>query len=298
VIAAPTASGKTAAALALAAAFPIEVVSADAMQVYRGLDVGTAKPSHEERARVPHHVLDVVEPSEAFSVAAFVRHAEAAIADVLRRGALPLVVGGTGFYLRALDRGLPGTPPADRSRQAAIEAELADRGLDALVAELAAAAPTDAAQAGRNPRRVVRALEVLRATGQPASALPGRPPRYRYATAVLLPPHDVLADRIRARTRRLVAEGWLEEVARLAPTMSAWPTARQAIGYDVLRRHLSGELTVEEALASIDTATTRYAKRQRTWFVRTPAEALRMVGTAEARVGDLAAWLASEAARG
>jgi tRNA dimethylallyltransferase len=294
VLAAPTASGKTAAALALARVVPLEVVSADAMQVYRGLDVGTAKPSREERERVPHHVVDVVGPDVAFSVADYVREAEAAIDDVLARGLVPLVVGGTGFYLRALAEGLPGTPPADPARGAELAHELAERGLEPLVRELAEASPADAARAQRNPRRVLRALEVLRDTGRPPSAYPPRPPRNRYATVVVLPPTEGLAERIAQRTRRMVEEGWLDEVRALRGGLPAWRTASQAIGYDLLRRHLEGEHSLEEAIARIETATLQYAKRQRTWFRRTPADATRLDGFADERVDELLACLRAQ----
>ncbi len=298
VLAAPTAAGKTAAAFALARASRarIEVVSADAMQVYCGLDIGTAKPSADERRRLSHHLIDVVEPTAGFSVAAYVRLAEGAIADVLERGALPLVVGGTGLYLRALEEGLPGTPPADRERQAEIEAEMNERGLDALVAELHRASPSDAARAGRNPRRIVRALEVLRATGRPASMHGRRPPRFRYRTAVLLPGAAVLEGRIRERAREMIARGWLDEVVRLAPSMPQWATAAQAIGYDELRRHLEGAWSLDRALERIDGATLRYAKRQRTWFRRTPSDATRWHAPAEGHLDDLLRWLEHDGA--
>jgi tRNA dimethylallyltransferase len=294
-LAAPTATGKTAAALALARALApevrLEVVSADAMQVYRGLDVGTAKPGPEERARVPHHVIDVVDPSEAFSVADYVPRAEAAIGEALARGALPLVVGGTGFYLQALAQGLPTTPPADREMQAEIAAELEARGTPALLEELVAASPADAARTQGNPRRVVRAVEVLRRSGRPPSAHPRRPPRFRYGTAVLLPDQATLAARVGERTRALLSAGWLEEVRELMPGMPRWRTAVQAIGYQELRRHLAGECTLDEALRRIEVATLRYAKRQRTWFRRTPRDAARWPGTAEAHLTELEAWL-------
>jgi tRNA dimethylallyltransferase len=297
VLAAPTAAGKTVAALAMARSTPLEVISADAMQVYRGLDIGTAKPGPLDRVRVPHHVIDVVAPSEPFSVADYVRHAEAAIAAVLERGLVPLVVGGTGLYLRALAEGVPGTPSADCAQQAAIADEIAERGLDSLIAELERASPLDAARTQRNPRRVVRAVEVLRRTGRPASRHPPRPPRFRYATAVLLPEGAALEARVRSRTRRMIEAGWLDEVRALLPSMRRWATAAQAIGYCELRAHLAGEYSLAEAMARIDVATLRYAKRQRTWFRRTPADAARWSGTGETHLDDLDAWLRSHLPR-
>jgi tRNA dimethylallyltransferase len=291
VLAAPTASGKTATVLRLAERWPLEVVSADAMQVYRGLAIGTASPDADQRARVPHHLVGVIDPATPFSVAAYVRAAETVIAEVGARGRVPLVVGGTGFYLNALAEGLPTTPPADREVQAAIAAELAAVGLEPLLRELAVASPADAGRTQRNPRRVVRAVEVLRRTGAPPSAFPPRPPRFRYAFAVALPAPETLQARVRQRTRALIEAGWLEEVAALAPSMHAWATARQAIGYEPLRRVLTGELRLEDALAGIEQATLRYAKRQRTWFRRRPPTARRWLGTVCEHEADLELWL-------
>ena len=169
---APTATGKTQVALALAAELGLEIVSADAMQVYRGMDVGTAKPSPADRARVPHHLIDVVTPDQPFSVAAFVTRAETAIAEVLARGKLPWVVGGSGYYLRSLAAGLPTLPAADPELQAPLWARLEREGLESLVGELDAASSEDAARAQRNPRRVIRALEVLAAQRPAPQYLP------------------------------------------------------------------------------------------------------------------------------
>ncbi len=291
VLAAPTASGKTATVLQLAQRWPLEVVSADAMQVYSGLVIGTASPSAEERERVPHHLVGVVDPATPYSVADYVRAAESAIDDVLARGSVPLVVGGTGFYLNALAEGLPTTPKADRRTQALLADELAERGLDALLTELAAASAGDAERTQRNPRRVIRALEVVRRTGRPPSTFPPRPPRFAYTFAVALPTPSTLQHRVRERTHAMIEAGWLDEVRVLAPGMQAWATARQAIGYEALRRVLAGEMRLEDALVGIEQATLRYAKRQRTWFRQRPAEALRLVGTADAHEPVLATWL-------
>lgn len=293
VLVAPTAAGKTAAALRLAErpeGRGLEVVSADAMQVYRGLDVASAKPTPAERARVPHHALDLVDPHEPFSVAAWVAAAEAAIDDVLARGGRPLVVGGTGFYVTALAEGLPTAPPSEPERRAALEAELAARGLDALEAELRRASPADADRAQRNPRRVVRALEVLRAAGRPPSAFPTAPPRFRVRTFAALPPTELLAARVRARVAAMVAAGLVDEARRIAARAPAGATVGQAIGLKELLPALRGERPLAEALADVEAATLRYAKRQRTWFRTRPADAERHESVLDALDAELLAW--------
>jgi len=294
VIAAPTAAGKTALVLQLAQRWPLEVVSADAMQVYRGLEIGTAAPSAAERARVRHHLVGVVEPSVAYSVNDYVHAAEAAIAEVRSRGRVPIVVGGTGYYLTALIEGLPTTPKADRGLQAELEAELETRGLEALIAEIAAASAVDAARTQRNPRRVIRTLEVLRRSGRPPSEFAPRPPRFAFRVAIVLPSAASLQQRVRTRTRALIDNGWLDEVRELADDMDGWATARQAIGYEALRRVLHGALRLEDAVAGIEQATLRYGKRQRTWFRQRPSLALRLEGDVDANAPALEAWLAQQ----
>lgn len=296
VLAGPTASGKSGAALALArefkGEFAVEIVSADAMQVYRGLDIGTAKPTAAERADVPHHLIDVVDPSEQFSVADYVALAEAAIAGVLARGAVPLVTGGTGFYLRALREGLPTVPPADREAQAPMWEDVAKGRIAELDAELRAAAPLDADRAAMNPRRVVRSLEVLRATGQPPSAFPPRAPRFKYGTAHLHPDMSMLRPRIAARTDEMFAAGLVAEVASLLHRYPDQPTALQAIGYKEVVAHVRGAISEGEARAAVAAATTRYAKRQRTWFGAETPE-VRLLTTGEEAMSELRKWLAA-----
>jgi tRNA dimethylallyltransferase len=269
VLVAPTASGKTRAVLRLAdlpVGRGLEVVNADALQVYRGFDVGTAKPTAAERARVPHHLIDLMPPEAPMDVATWTAAAEDALTEALARGARPLVVGGTGFYVDALQRGLPTTPPADPALRAALGEELAERGAAALLAELRAAAPADAERAQGNPRRVLRALEVLRASGRPPSAFPRRPPRFALRTFVALPTAAAIDARVEARVAAMLEAGWLAEVealvARVAPSAPAW----QAIGYADLAAVVRGERSLASATAAIVLATRRYAKRQRTWF--------------------------------
>lgn len=272
---APTASGKSTLAVAVATAGsgrPVEIVCADAFTVYRGLDIGTAKPTMTERGAVPHHLLDVIEVTEPYDVNRFVTEAEAAISDVLRRGATPLIVGGTGFYLRALLRGLPTTPPADPQMRAQVEAELDLWGLDALLAQIAAIDPAEERRMQRNPRRVVRAVEVLRRTGRLPGQFPLREPQYSYdVVAFTLPPDDAAA-RITERTVTMMGSGWPAEAewlaSRVDPQASPQPTVWQALGYrEALAVH-RGILGVDAAITAVVGATRHYEKRQVT-FIRT-----------------------------
>lgn len=290
IIAGPTASGKSSAALALAEKFGLEIVSADSMQVYRGMDIGTAKPSLEEQRRVPHHLIDVVTPAQRFSVADYVRLAEASIGSVLAAGRLPLLVGGTGFYVRALMRGLPSVPPADPAVQAPLWREVEAGRFEALLAELAAAAPSDARRAGRNPRRVVRSLEVVRRTGRPPSDFPREPPRFAYSLRVLAPDTPLLNERIDRRAEAMFAAGLVEETRELLELYPEQPTALQAIGYKEVLAHLRGEASVGEALAAVALATRQYAKRQRTWF-RAERGAIFLPVTGEEALSELGGWL-------
>ncbi|QFP77430.1 tRNA (adenosine(37)-N6)-dimethylallyltransferase MiaA [Deinococcus sp. AJ005] len=285
---APTAAGKSALALELAQEFGLEVVSADAFTVYRGLDIGTAKPTPAEREAVAHHLLDVADVSENYDVARYVQEAEAAIAGVLERGRVPLVVGGTTFYLTALLRGLPLTPPADPGVRAAVEAELAQRGLDALLADITASDPAEARRMERNPRRIVRATEVFRRTGQYPGSFGNRPPRFGYAVTAFTRPGPELEARMAARVGAMFAAGWAEEAAWLAsqldPETLPRPTAWQALGYREAWAVATGHLGQSEATARAVLASRQYAKRQLTAMrsqlgaqVLTPQDAIKQV---------------------
>lgn len=291
---APTASGKSSTAIELALQLKpqltIEVVTADAMQVYTGMDIGTAKPTARERQLVPHHLLDLVSPAEAFSVAAWVAAAERVIGDILERGSVPLVVGGTGFYLRSLVQGLPLVPRADADLQAPIWREVEQAGLEPLLAELRAVAPVDAERAGLNPRRVVRAVEILRSSGKPPSAFGRSKPAHRYDQVVLLPTSEELAPRIAQRAGDMFSRGLVAEVSTL---LERWPeqlTALQAIGYKEVVAHLRGEYSLEDAQEAVRLATVQYAKRQLTWF-RRESGAVQLPGLAEANMDWLRDWL-------
>ena len=266
-----TASGKSVLALTLAQRFGLELVSADAMMVYRELDVGTAKPTREERARVPHHLIDVVYPDEAFSVARYVTLAERAIGEVLARGRLPLVVGGTGFYIRAPTQGLPTTPAPDEAVQAALWHRLEQGGLDALEAELSRLSPEDARRAQRNPRRVVRALEVWERSGRSPTTFPLTKPRYRYSKRRLELESGALGAAITRRTQTMFQAGLVAEVERLLGRYPKVTTALQAIGYKEVRAFLEADvLDTSQMIEQVTQATWRYAKRQRTWFAKEP----------------------------
>ena len=285
VLGGPTASGKSALALGLAERFGLEIVSADAMMVYRSLDIGTAKPTPDERLRVPHHLIDVAEPDETFSVARYVRLAERAIAETLARGRLPVVVGGTGFYIRALTEGLPSAPAADPEAQRPLWERLEHGGLDALEATLYALSPDDARRAQRNPRRLVRTLEIWARTGRSPTTFPLTPPRYRYSKRRLEPEREELAARIEGRTAAMFAAGLVAEVQGLLARLPASTTAFGAIGYKEVRSALMGNYPLADAPEAVTRATRRYARRQETWFSREP-------GMTRLEPGDAAGWLA------
>jgi tRNA dimethylallyltransferase len=266
--------GKTALAVALAAAWPIEAVSVDSRQVYRRMDIGTGKPTAAERRALPHHLLDVVDPDQPYDAARFARQAAAAIADIRARGRWPVLVGGTGLYLRALLQGLSPLPPADLALRRELRAQAAAEGPAALHKRLA---ELDAEAAARlHPRdlvRVTRALEIVLVTGAQVSVARRRPrsspPPYRPLLLGLTMAREPLYVRLDARVDRMVADGLLDEVARLlAAGYDPHLPAMQGIGY----RHLAPVVTRGAALADAVRAmkrdTRRYAKRQRTWFAR------------------------------
>ncbi|HLY38459.1 MAG TPA: tRNA (adenosine(37)-N6)-dimethylallyltransferase MiaA [Candidatus Binatia bacterium] len=267
----PTASGKTAVALELAEHVGGEIVSADSRQLYRGLDVGTAKPTAAERARVRHHCLDLADPGEPFDAARFRQAAAEAIDDIAARGRVPLVVGGTGLYVRVLLRGLCPAPSRVPAVRAALEAEAARDGRAALHARLAALDPASAARlAPRDTVRVVRALEVALTTGVPLSRWQaehafGERPYDALVLGLERPPAE-LAQRIAARAREMVAAGFLDEVRGLRTR----GIDVDAVGYPEMAVCVDGRADLESALAATIAATRRFAKRQRTWFAREP----------------------------
>ena len=269
-IAGPTASGKSALALRLARARNGEIVSCDSLQVYRGLDIGSAKPSAGDRAAVPHHLIDVVDPDQDFSAADYGRRARAAIADIHARGRVPLVAGGTGLYLRALLHGLFEGPGRDQRLRRRLEA-IADRHGDARLHRILAR--VDPESGGRiepgDRVRVVRALEVYRATGKAIGEhhRDGAGPRagFEWRVLVLDPGREALRAAVEKRTDAMLAAGLVEETRRL---LARYPGARPlaAIGYRQAAGVVRGVRDVEQARRDIVAETMRYAKRQRTWF--------------------------------
>ena len=253
----------------------VEIVSIDSMQVYRGMDIGTAKPTTEERAAVPHHLLDLADPSEDYSVARFQAEARTVLAGIEMRGNRALLVGGTGLYLNAVVDGLtlPGEWPALRSQ---LEEEAGTpAGVGALYRRLADADPDAAARIQpANRRRIVRALEVTLGSGRRFSSfgpgLDAYPPTSVRIFGVRIP-RDVLADRIEARLQAQLEAGFLEEVKTLAARPQGLSrTAQQALGYRELLDHLGGWVTLAQATVSIVTRTRQLARRQRAWFRRDP----------------------------
>ncbi len=262
--------------MALAGEMDGEVVNADALQVYRGFDIGTAKPGPEERRRVPHHLVDILEPHERYSAGEFARRAHEAIAEIQGRGRTPIVVGGSGLYLRALFDGISPVPPGDPEVREELRRRLESEGLAALTAELARVDPATAARlAPGDTQRVLRALEVARVSGRPLSSWIARQPfgtqRIAAVRVGLTLPRAILYDQIARRVARMVQEGWVEEVAGLlARGLEPGLPAFQAIGYRQLVRHIVGEWSLEQAVGDTVQATRRFAKRQETWFRKEP----------------------------
>ena len=276
VIVGPTGVGKTATAVALGARLPIEVISADSRQVYRGMDVATGKPTADERAAVVHHLVDIVDPDDTYDAARFARDAHAAIATIRSRGRLPVVVGGTGFYVRALLRGLDPAVPADPAFRAELTQLAARHGRPVLHARLAAQAPTLARRLHPNDHvRVIRALELVRAgspTGEARTRWRDAETEQGTVYIGLTLDRSRLDERLRQRAARMAAAGLEAEVRGLlargyAPTLPAM----QGIGYREFSRVAAGELDAEEALRLMQRETLRYARRQWTWFAREPA---------------------------
>ena len=276
VVAGPTATGKTGLSIWLARALAsdgivAEIISADSRQVYRGLDIGTAKASVDERAGVPHHGLDLVDPDRPFTVADFTAHAAGALAGIAEHGGLAILAGGTGLYLRAVARGVDTDAlPSDPDLRASLEHDLTRDGLDALVARLRVAAPARAARTDlRNPRRVVRALEIAALSGD------GEPPAYRGYDAPaawigLDLDREIHRTRIAARARRQFDSGLVDEARTLRERFDPGLPAFSAIGYREAWAVIDGQASVEEAVMLDAQRNAAFARRQRTWFRSEP----------------------------
>jgi tRNA dimethylallyltransferase len=272
----PTAVGKTAVSIALAERFAGEIINADSMQVYRGFDIGTDKPGPDDRLRVPHHLLDMVDCGTQFTAADFAEQAAAAIRGIVDRGRLPIVVGGTGLYVKALFEGLFPGPGRDDAVRSALEEEARRDGLDALRLRLESLDPDYAAKTGRRDKiRVIRALEVLSVTGIPLSKhfsrTAGYLPGFRPVFIGLRRERAELYRRIDARVESMFERGLVEEVrGLLALGIDESAPPFRALGYKHVRRLLGGGMTIEEAKAATKIDTRHYAKRQQTWFRKTP----------------------------
>ena len=264
-LAGPTASGKSAAALELARRLGGEIISVDSMQVYRGLDIGTAKPTPAERAAVPHHLIDVCTLEQAFDAAQFVKLARQAETEIRARGRVPIFCGGTGFYFKGLLHGVSEAPPAD----AAVREQLAREPMEELLRELQTLDPVAYGRMDRNnPRRVLRAMEVIRLTGRPYSSFAVEPANLGGPTVYVLQrdPADLKA-RISLRVKEMFAQGLIEETRGLLPLgLRENITAMQAIGYRQVVEYLDGKRPLDETVALVITRTQQFARRQLTWF--------------------------------
>jgi tRNA dimethylallyltransferase len=270
----PTASGKSVLALAIAARYPVEIISVDSAQVYRGMDVGTAKPSAAERAAVAHHLIDVIDPDQSYSAAQFRNDATRLMREITARGRVPLLAGGTMLYFKALREGLSNLPQADAALRAAIEAEAREKGWPAMHAELARIDATTAARL--NPgdaQRIQRALEVFRITGKPLSVLQGArvlaPAQYRFVPLALVPAERAaLHQRIELRFEAMLAAGLVEEVAALRGKYALDPAmpSMRCVGYRQAWEHLEGAYDRATLRDRGIYATRQLAKRQLTWL--------------------------------
>ncbi len=270
----PTASGKTGLAVELVQRLPFEIISVDSAMIYRGMDIGTAKPDPGVLAMAPHHLIDILDPAETYSAAQFRDDALNLMEQIIARGCLPLLVGGTSLYFRALQHGLSDLPAADPRVRAEIERQAAGAGWDALHAELAAVDPVAAARIHPNdPQRISRALEVYRLTGRALSdwfeAGRGKASPYRFVNLALMPPERALLHaRIDERFRLMLQQGLVEEVRALYERGDLTPElpSMRAVGYRQIWSWLAGESTEAEMVERGIAATRQYAKRQLTWL--------------------------------
>jgi tRNA dimethylallyltransferase len=275
VIAGPTATGKTSVALELARALDGELIGADSVQVYRGFDIGSAKPSADELAGVPHHLIDVLDPDQDIDAAAYASLADRAIEDVRSRGRLPIVVGGTGLWLRALLRGLVQVPPVDSDVRARLEAKVEAVGAPALHAHLAEVDPMTAEVVHPNDAlRIVRALEVYQQTGTPFGELRAAhalgEPRHETVFLALDADRNLHTETIEARAAAMIDAGWADEVRALRTAWGDDVRAFGSVGYREMLAHVRDAVPLDETLRLVRKSTRTYARRQRTWFKSDP----------------------------
>ena len=271
-IAGPTASGKSDVAIELAQLINGEVLSLDSMAIYRGMDIGTAKPDQKQQAIVQHHLIDLVDPHEDYSVADYIAEAASTCQRLVTANRIPIFAGGTGLYLRSLLRGVFEGPPADWDYRAELNEIAKPEGSDHLHALLQSVDPQSAAKLHPNDeRRIVRALEVLKVTGQPLSSQQREEPLSESdrpnCVVWLSPQRDWLYNRINTRVDRMIELGLVDEVQKLlahSPPISR--TARQGLGYKEIIEHIEGNATIEDAVETVKTRTRQFAKRQHTWF--------------------------------
>jgi len=308
----PTAAGKSAAVAALAQRWPIEVINVDSATIYRGMDIGTAKPSDAERRDIAHHLLDIRDPAQVYSAAQFRDNALALIAQIRARGHVPVLCGGTMLYYKALRDGLDALPRADAQVRAQLDAQAAQLGWPAMHAQLASIDPTTAARlAPQDSQRIGRALEVYRVSGQPMSALLGRRaatasdmPQTLQTITISLEPSDrsALHARIARRYHHMLEQGLLQEVRALHARADLHPglPAMRCVGYRQLWAYLDGAVGYDDAVAQAIAATRQLAKRQLTWLRAQPQRYLVdcLQDDAIARVVDLAATLVMRAVPG
>ena len=277
-IAGPTASGKTALSIALAKELDAEIVSCDSMQVYRRMDIGTAKPTLEERSGIVHHMLDVADPEDDFSVSRYCAMADPIIQDILSRGKTALVVGGTGLYMDSLIRGNTFAPYPSTGRREELEVLAASKGIEAVLDQLRAVDPESAARLHpSDQKRIIRAMEVYLETGETITEHNRRtqavPPKYNPVWFALEDQNrQTLYDRIDHRVELMLQQGLVDEIRSLLDSgISPKATAMQAIGYKEFVAALDGQCSIEEAAAQVQQASRHYAKRQLTWFRRNPS---------------------------
>ncbi|MEM7136906.1 MAG: tRNA (adenosine(37)-N6)-dimethylallyltransferase MiaA [Myxococcota bacterium] len=280
VLAGPTATGKSRAALAIASAFDAEIVGADSVQVYRGFDIGSAKPTQEERHKIPHHVIDAIDPNEDIDARRYAELADLAIADISSRGKLAIVVGGTGLWLRALLRGLVELPRVDGAVRSRLEADGARVGSEALHERLARVDPITAGQVHPNDLfRIVRALEVFEQTGTPLGELRRDhalgEPRYHDTFVVLDMDRNEHDDAVTRRVDAMLDRGWVDETQALLAKWGGAVRPFGSVGYREVREHVEANVPLDETRRRIRKSTRTYARRQRTWFKSEPGVAWR-----------------------